>query len=104
MMGRKATSSSIDRSIAATRKCRGDSSQVCRKIATPRPRGADIANRQGGRRPTKRTHLTGSEANETCPQLIDDFSHPIPVLERELDAIETYLGPLLDEMLQRRKS
>ena len=35
-----------------------------------------------------------------CPQVIDDFSQPIPVLERELDAIETYLGPLIDKMLQ----
>jgi hypothetical protein len=43
------------------------------------------------------------EVNETCPQLIDDFPRPIPVLERELDAIEMYLGTLIDRMLQRKE-
>jgi hypothetical protein len=57
--------------------------------------------RHRGRRPTKQSHLATIEAKNTCPQVIDDFPHPIPVLERELDAIEMYLGPLLDKMLQR---
>jgi len=100
-MGRKAASPPTDRGVAETRRRLSDSRQVRRKIAKPRVRFADVANRHRGRRPTKQSHLTASEVNETCPQVIDDFSHPVPVLERELDAIEMYLGPLLDEMLRR---
>src|SRR5215831_788833 len=47
--------------------------------------------------------ITAIEVNETCPQVIDDFSHPIPVLERELDAIEMYIGPLIDMMLEDKE-
>jgi hypothetical protein len=103
IMGRKAASRSIDRGDAETRRRLGDSRQVRRKVAKPRVRVADVANRHRGRRPTKQTYPTASEANETCPQIIGDFSHPIPVLERELDAIEMYLGPLIDKMLQNRE-
>jgi hypothetical protein len=39
------------------------------------------------------------EVNNTFPQVTDDFPS-IPVLQRELDAIEMYLGPLIDKMLQ----
>jgi hypothetical protein len=102
MMGRKAASSPTDRSVAATRKGRGDSSQVRRQAAQHGVGVADVANRHWGHHPTKQCNLTASRINESSPQVIDDFSHPIPVLERELDAIEMYLGPLLDEMLQRR--
>jgi hypothetical protein len=31
----------------------------------------------------------------------DDFPHCIPVSQRELEVIETYLGDLLDDMLGR---
>jgi hypothetical protein len=104
-MGRKAASPSTDGSVAETRRRLGDSRQVRRKVAKPRVRVADGAKiRHRGRRPTKQSHLTTIEVKDTCPQVIDDFSHPIPVLERELDAIEMYLGPLLDKMLQRMES
>ena len=48
-------------------------------------------------------HFTATEVNESCPQVGDDFPHPVPVLERELDTIEMYLGLLLDRMLQRKE-
>jgi hypothetical protein len=102
-MGRKAASSPTDRSVAAPRKGRDDSCQVRRQAAQHGVDVANVANRHCGRHPTKQSNLTASEINEICPQVIDDFSHRIPVLERELDAIEMYLGPLLDEMLQRRE-
>ena len=101
-MGRKAASPPIDRSVADTRGRRGDCRQARSQVAPPRLRAADAAKiSHHGRHPTKQSHLTAIEVNETCPQVIDDFSHPVPVLERELDAIEMYLGPLLDEMLRR---
>jgi hypothetical protein len=100
-MGRKAASPPTDRSVAETGGRRGDSRQVRRRVALPRVRVADVANRHRDCPPTKQRRLAAVEVNETCPQVIDDFSHPVPVLERELDAIEMYLGPLLDEMLQR---
>jgi len=99
-MGRKAASPPTDRGDGETRRCLDDSRQVRRKVAKPRVRIADAANCHRGRCSTKQTHFTASEANETCPQVIDDFSPPIPMLECELDAIEIYLGPLLDEMVQ----
>jgi hypothetical protein len=35
------------------------------------------------------------------PQVVDDFREVMPVTQRELDVIETYLGALLDDMLKR---
>jgi len=34
-------------------------------------------------------------------QVVDDFREAIPVSQRELDVIETYLGAVLDDMLKR---
>jgi hypothetical protein len=34
------------------------------------------------------------------PEVVDDFPEIMPVLQRELDIIETYLGSLLDELLR----
>ena len=34
------------------------------------------------------------------PGVVDDFPDRIPLSERELDVIETYLGRLLDDMLE----
>jgi hypothetical protein len=33
------------------------------------------------------------------PDVVDDFPQAIPVISRELDVIETYLGALLDDAL-----
>jgi hypothetical protein len=35
------------------------------------------------------------------PDVVDDFPKVIPVVQRELDVIETYLGALLDDSLGR---
>jgi hypothetical protein len=102
-MGRKAASPSTDRSVPEPHR-RGDSGQPRRQVAQPRPPVADVAKiRQRARPATNQSHPTVIEVNETCPQLIDDFPRPIPVLERELDAIEMYLGTLIDRMLQRKE-
>jgi hypothetical protein len=101
-MGRRGASSSTDRSVAEPRSRRGNSRQAGRQVAQARVRVDDVAIiRHGSCHPTKQSHLAATEVNATCPQVIDDLSHPIPVLERELDAIEMYIGPLLDKMLQR---
>jgi hypothetical protein len=72
------------------------------QLAQPRLRVVDAAKiRHCTRHPTKQ-YLTAIEVNKTCPQVSDDFPHPIPVFERELDAIEMYLGALIDKMLQRK--
>lgn len=34
------------------------------------------------------------------PEVVDDFPEFVPVLQRELDVIETYLGSLLDGLLK----
>jgi Ethanolamine utilization protein EutJ (predicted chaperonin) len=38
------------------------------------------------------------------PDVVDDFPQAIPVISRELDVIETYLGALLDHALGIPKS
>jgi hypothetical protein len=35
------------------------------------------------------------------PQVVDDLPAVVPVTQRELDVLETYLGSLLNEMLKR---
>jgi hypothetical protein len=35
-----------------------------------------------------------------CPEVVDDYPEIVPVTQRELDVIESYLGPLLDELLK----
>jgi hypothetical protein len=42
-----------------------------------------------------------SGASRHHPRVVDDFPAVVPVTQRELDVLETYLGPLLDEMLKR---
>jgi hypothetical protein len=38
-------------------------------------------------------------ASRHHPQVVDNFPTVVPVTQRELDVIETYLGSLLDDML-----
>jgi hypothetical protein len=50
-------------------------------------------------RKSKGLTLVRSEAVALAgPDVADDFPQSIPVLERELEVIETYLGELLDTM------
>ena len=39
-------------------------------------------------------------ASSHYPQVVDNFPPVVPVTQRELDVLETYLGSLLDEMLK----
>jgi hypothetical protein len=34
------------------------------------------------------------------PEVVDDFPEIMPVMQRELDVIETYLGSLLNDLLR----
>jgi hypothetical protein len=40
---------------------------------------------------------------DSIPKVIDDFPQAIPVIPRELDVVETYLGALLDAALGTSK-
>ena len=40
-------------------------------------------------------------ASPDHPQVIDDFPAVVPVTQRELEVLETYLGSLLDDLLKR---
>lgn len=40
------------------------------------------------------------ERSLSNPAIIDDFAEAMPITRRELDAIETYLGSLIDELLK----
>jgi hypothetical protein len=101
-MGRKAASHLTDRSVPEPARRRDDFGQARRRVA--RPCVADVAKiPHRAPHPAKQSRLTAIGVNKTCPQLIDDFPYPIPVLERELDAIEMYLGALIDRMLQRKE-
>jgi hypothetical protein len=51
---------------------------------------------------TLQIDLAPHEIDQASLALTDDFPEAIPVHERELDALETYLGVLIDEMLQSR--
>lgn len=57
-----------------------------------RPRLPDGRNAQTRRLP-RGTNV------EPGPKVVDDFFQAIPVAQRELDVIETYLGALLDDAL-----
>jgi hypothetical protein len=103
IMGRKATSPSGDRAAEA-RTSHGDSCPARRQAAPPGVRVVGVQKtRHRDRSLTRQSPLTPTEVGKTFPQVIDDFYHPIPVLERELDAIEMYLGSLIDKMLQRKE-
>jgi hypothetical protein len=37
------------------------------------------------------------------PQVVDNFPTIVPVTQRELDVLETYLGSLLDDLLKQKQ-
>jgi hypothetical protein len=53
----------------------------------------------GGVRAPGNLHCRPHPTDE--PQVVDDFRDIMPVSQRELDVIETYLGAMLDDMLKR---
>jgi hypothetical protein len=78
--------------------------------ATPhrglRARGATAQStrspRQGGKAgPRNANHITlpARDSPPLVPQVIDDLPDVVPVGPQELDAIQTYLGAVLDELL-----
>jgi hypothetical protein len=66
-------------------------------------RGRHIAGRAKRadieRRPRLPDRLPRGTNVEPGPKVVDDFFQAIPVAQRELDVIETYLGALLDDAL-----
>jgi hypothetical protein len=44
----------------------------------------------------------GVSSRHDRPAVVDDLPRRVPVSQRELDVIETYLGDLLDEALGQR--
>jgi hypothetical protein len=59
----------------------------------------DRRRRFGGLRAPGNLHCRPRPADVT--QVVDDFRDVMPVSQRELDVIETYLGAVLDDMLKR---
>ena len=93
-MERVAASPSEDRLVADIRRRRNDSNPPRRRPCGSRSR----ATTPGGRpRPRDPKALV---VNKTFPQLVDDFPRAVPILAGEVDAIETYLGGLVDQMLK----
>jgi hypothetical protein len=42
-------------------------------------------------------------ASRHHPQVVDNFPTVVPVSQRELDVLETYLGSLLDDLLKQKQ-
>jgi hypothetical protein len=55
----------------------------------------------GGLRAPDNIHCRPHPADADGPQVVDDFRDVMPVSQRELDVIETYLGAVLDDILKR---
>ena len=93
-MERKVASPSRKSTAAGSR--RGDAS----------PAGRPDGNRRSGTWrgrgpcPNRPLDLISKKVNTTCLPVIDGLPQTVPVLERELDVIETYLGALIDELLK----
>ena len=89
--GRKATSNPLPRVRDAQR---GQPSPVA-----GRPLRA-IRRSNAGHHPNAKLSRAPAELVEKpVPNVIDDFPEILPVLQRELDIIETYLGATLDQLL-----
>ena|SRR6516164_4051830 len=73
------------------RRRRGDSARAGDQTADCRPRGPDPRGGDPGRLPV------AAQVNKTYFPVVDDLPEDIPVLGRELDAIDIYLGTLIDE-------
>lgn len=66
-----------------------------RRPVRRRPRPADPASP----RPAGGFELGWGSRTAPAPHIADNLPHPIPLAERELDLIESYLGALLDDIL-----
>ena len=71
----------------------------CRAAGLGRPLRA-IRRSNAGHHPNAKLSRAPTELVEKpVPNVIDDFPEILPVLQRELDIIETYLGATLDQLL-----
>ena len=78
------------------RRRRGDSARAGDQTADCRPRGPDPRGGDPGRLPDP----VAAQVNKTYFPVVDDLPEDIPVLGRELDAIDIYLGTLIDELVK----
>jgi len=65
-------------------------------LRTRRQKVGHYQNKKSSRVPTGCSH-------KLVPAVVDDFPQIVPLLERELDVIDTYLGELLDHLLAQRE-
>ena len=93
-MGRKGALPSGTPIVADSRRRRDDSSPASRQVAERRTDFQKI------RHPARPVDLPAAKPDKSSPQVIDNLPQSIPVLERELDVIEMYLGALIDKMLR----
>src|SRR6476659_7652246 len=90
LTGRKATSNPLPRVRDAQRGA---------PTGLGRPLRA-IRRSNAGHHPNAKLSRAPAELVEKpVPNVIDDFPEILPVLQRELDIIETYLGATLDQLL-----
>jgi hypothetical protein len=102
--------------VSMGRKAASISTRVDRKLvrglghASPSAKTAHLRQvDQAARGDSDRSHDRDVSAGPTCPittnftdpEITDNLPKFAAVLDRELDAIETYLGALLEEMLGR---
>jgi hypothetical protein len=89
----------------------GSMATAMRRNPVPRPDLGNLQRRNvGGSNRQARVASRGRKSDVVSPiraskpiglTILDDLPQPIPVSQRELDVIETYLGDLLDEALGR---
>jgi hypothetical protein len=72
------------------------STSTSRIVQHDHRRSPDVA------RPYKANSST-ARAAVRITQFVDDFPTVVPVTQRELDVLETYLGSLLDDLLKRKQ-
>ena len=101
-MGRKGALPSGTTIVADSRRRRDDSSPATRQIAQRRIRVADVQKIRH-HPPARPVDLPAAKPDKSSPQVIDNLPQSIPVLERELEVIEMYLGALIDKMLHMKE-
>ena len=93
--GRKATSNPLPRVRDAQR---GQPSPVA-PTGLGRPLRAISRSKAGHHPSAKRGRAPTELVEKPVADVVDDFPEILPVLQRELDIIETYLGATVDQLL-----
>ena len=98
-MGRKAALPSRGRTTADIGRRIDDFSLPRRELADPRAGNATTGKaRKRGPQDAVLNRPGTPEGDATSREVVDNLPEGIPILPRELDAIEAYLGNLLDQM------